>query len=541
MINKLLRYWVCGLCMFISRPAFSQTEGCPININFSNGGLTHWFAYTGNNQDGNGPGAIHQTYDSTQVAPAGTIGATTIPEYNLPSVSGIHTNSTIGTDHFGGFSTIPTINGYQYNYSILLGSTSVSTNATRDGGNPGGYIRGISYRITVPTSASPQPYTMTYAYAMVLENGSHNSDNQPLISATLATADSVVSCASPSYYLPTFNNNTSPGGTDATLDTATAIKNGFSQSREPSPNIDHKSNSYLYDVWTKGWTEVTFDLSPYRGQTVTLTFEADNCVPGGHFAYGYIAIRNLCNGLMISGDSLVCSNSNVTYSIPALAGASYEWSVPNGWTINSGINSNIINVTAGSQNGTVTAKEQNSCANLQDAIPVKTVAPSVGGEVSGNATVCTGGNSSVLTLSGNTGNILSWISSTDGINWVNIPDVTSTYTAQNLHATTLYEAVVQTNRVCAADSSSSAIITVDPKSVGGTLSPANTNICAGQNLSPLLTLAGNTGQVVNWQSSPENNVWTNFNPVNTNSTYTVNNGTINVSTQYRTIVKSGCS
>jgi gliding motility-associated-like protein len=532
-------YWLCGLCMFIFRPAFSQTEGCPVNINFSNGGLTHWFAYTGNNRGGNGPDDILQTYDSTKVAPTGTIGSTTIPEYNFPPVSGIHTNSTNGTDHFGGFAIIPTINGYKYDYSVLLGSTTVSTGAGSGGGNPGGYIRGISYKISVPTSTSTQPYTMTYAYAMVLENGSHNSKEQPLISATLSTADSIVSCASPAYYLPTLDNASSPDGTDATLDTAAAIKNGFSQSREPSPNLDRRTRSYLPDVWTKGWTEVTFDLSPYRGQTVTLTFEADNCVPGGHFAYGYIAIRNLCNGLMISGDSLVCSNSNTIYSIPALAGASYEWSVPAGWTINSGINTNIINVTVGNQNGVVTAKEQNSCAHLQDAIPVKTVIPSVGGNITGDATVCSGLNDSKLTLSGNTGNVISWISSIDGVNWVNIPDITSTYIAQNLNATTLYEAIVQTNKVCAADTSSDAIITVDPKSIGGTLSPANTNICEGQDLSPVLTLTGNTGQITNWQSSPDNNVWTNFNPINTNSTYTVDNGSINISTQYRIIVKSG--
>ena len=86
-------------------------------------------------------------------------------------------------------------------------------------------------------------------------------------------------------------------------------------------------------MWTKGWTEVTFDLSPYRGQQVLLTFEADNCVPGGHFAYAYVALRNTCSGLNISGPLLACVNGNFTYSIPALAGAEYNWTVPGGWTM----------------------------------------------------------------------------------------------------------------------------------------------------------------------------------------------------------------
>ena len=61
---------------------------------------------------------------------------------------------------------------------------------------------------------------MTYAYAMVLENGAHNSNQQPLFSATLQTADSVIRCASPQYFLPTFNNASNGG--NATLDSATA-------------------------------------------------------------------------------------------------------------------------------------------------------------------------------------------------------------------------------------------------------------------------------------------------------------------------------
>ncbi|MEJ0082107.1 MAG: hypothetical protein WDM78_14460 [Puia sp.] len=185
----------------------------------------------------------------------------------------------------------------------------------------------VSYGIHVPPGPSTEPYTMTYAYAMVLENGTHMSSQQPYISVTLKTSAGVITCASPNYLLPTFGTS-SPFGNNKglTLDSATAKKNGFKVSNIPSPNEDPGPNgggsgAYLQDVWTKGWTEVTYDLSPYRGQDVSLTFEADNCVPGGHFAYGYIAIRNSCAGLIIDGDSLVCNNSVETYSVPTLAGS----------------------------------------------------------------------------------------------------------------------------------------------------------------------------------------------------------------------------
>jgi hypothetical protein len=137
-------------------------QTCPANINFSQNNLTHWFAYTGNNRAGNGPTAIMRTYDSLNLAPNGTLGARTIYEYNLyPQVAGIQVITNNGKDLYGGFPTIPTINGYQYNYAILLGSTSVTRSGSS--GAQGGYIRGIKYKINVTSSARSQHYTMTYA------------------------------------------------------------------------------------------------------------------------------------------------------------------------------------------------------------------------------------------------------------------------------------------------------------------------------------------------------------------------------------------
>ncbi|HWB94559.1 MAG TPA: hypothetical protein VG605_22040, partial [Puia sp.] len=343
-------FWLVVLAAIPALSATAQSQSCPVNINFSSGTLVHWEAYTGNNKMGNGPGAILQVYDSGRQAPNGTIGATTLPEYNLGGVNGIAVITSPSVDRFGGFQTIPTINGYAYQYSILLGSTSVATRQPNDpngspamqtGGQQGGYVRGISYLVNVPPGPPSTPYTMTYAYAMVLENGTHASEEQPMARAIISTSNGVIECASPAYFLPTNSGE---------LDSATARANGFSPSPVPTPNPSRNSQ-YLQDVWTKGWTEVTFDLSPYRGQQVSLTFEADNCVPGGHFAYAYFALRNSCAGLLISGDTLACSKATAKYSIPSLQGASYDWSVPAGWTIDSGSTGNIVDVTVGPQPG----------------------------------------------------------------------------------------------------------------------------------------------------------------------------------------------
>jgi hypothetical protein len=388
-------FWSVVLATLAALPSAEQSQSCPININFSATNLTHWEAYTGNNKAGNGPTAIIVTYDSNQGAPIGTIGVSALPEYNLPGVNGIQVLTSQGTDPFGNFPTIPTINGYAYRYSILLGSTSVSVHQngdpngqqnTQTSGPLGGYVRGVSYLIDVPKGPPTVPYTMTYAYAMVLENGTHASEDQPMARAIVSTPGGLITCASPAYYLPTNGSE---------LDSAAARANGFTPSPVPTPNASpnaQNADQHLQDVWTKGWTEVTFDLSAYRGQQVTLTFEADNCVPGGHFAYAYFALRDNCGGLQISGDTVACINSIETYSVPSLDGASVSWWAPAGWTLSPGSSQNSIVVKVGAQPGSVNVSETNSCSTLTGslfvdlypgALPQASIDP-------GDTTVCYG-------------------------------------------------------------------------------------------------------------------------------------------------------
>lgn len=529
---KLKLFLIYTATVFVAIPSFSQLQSCPANINFSAGDISAWSAQTG------------LVSGANQLYPAPNNGVRTIPEYSI-STTGIQIITTSSNDMYGGFSTIPVVNGYNYGYSVKLGSDATSFDLHSSSPNPGGFTRAITYMINVPAGPATVPYTMTYAYAMVLENGTHNSNQQPLFKATLSTPDSTVTCASPQYYLPTFDDATSGGpgggaGTGATLDTASALANGFTLS--PVLFLSHAGTgggggTLLQDVWTKGWTEVTFDLSAYRGRTVNLTFEADNCVPGAHFAYAYVALRNNCAGLQISGSPVACINGTLQYSVPALANGTYSWTVPAGWTINSGANSNILNVTVGNNGGSIIVHEVNGCANLRDTLDVTTTPPTVAGQVNANNTVCSGANSTTLTLSNQVGNILNWVSSTDGVNWIPISNTTNTYTAQNLTATTQFAAVIQNGNTCSIDSSTASIITVNPKSIGGSLSPSVGNFCAGQSTNSLLNLSGNTGTVVNWQASNDGVNWNNFAPANTNTSYNVNS--INTTTYYRTIVQSG--
>ena len=96
---------------------------------------------------------------------------------------------------------------------------------------------------------------------------------------------------------------------------------------------------------------------------------------------------------------------------------------------------------------------------------------SVGGAISGSATVCAGTNSTILTLSGHTGSITKWQSSTisdfsSGV--IDIANTTVNLTASNLTTTLFYRAVV-TNGVCNSANSLFATVTVNqaPTAVAG--------------------------------------------------------------------------
>ncbi|TWI14564.1 hypothetical protein IP98_00521 [Flavobacterium cauense R2A-7] len=181
------------------------------------------------------------------------------------------------------------------------------------------------------------------------------------------------------------------------------------------------------------------------------------------------------------------------------------------------------------------------CGVVNSAVVTVTVSPAtVGGTVLSDATVCSGINSTVLTLSGYTGSIVKWQSSTmqNFNNAVDIANTTNTLTVTNLITTTYYRAVVQSGG-CSIVNSTSARITVQNSPKGGTLSGSAT-VCYGTN-STTLTLTGFTNTIQKWQSSPVNDFSSGVVDIaNTAATLTVTN--LTATTYYRVVVvNANCS
>ncbi len=242
----------------------------------------------------------------------------------------------------------------------------------------------------------------------------------------------------------------------------------------------------------------------------------------------------------VTADATVCSGSNgATLTLAGHTGSIVKWqsSIDNFVTP-----VDIANVTTTQiyLNITTTTKyraviKSGTCAAANSAAATITVdAATVAGAVTADATVCSGTNGANLTLAGHTGSIVKWQSSTDNfVTPVDIANVTTTQAYLNITTTTKYRAVVKSG-TCASDNSNAATITVDPVSVGGTVT-ADATVCSGAN-SGTLTLAGNTGTITGWESSTDNFVSTT--PI-VNLTASQSYTNIVATTKYRAVVKSG--
>ncbi len=227
--------------------------------------------------------------------------------------------------------------------------------------------------------------------------------------------------------------------------------------------------------------------------------------------------------------NLTGNNGNVLYWLSSIdSGATWN-------TIaNTTTTENYTNITQATiyqvvvQNGPMCPSDTSSQA-------IFTIYPaSVAGTLSGATSVCSTSNLGSVVLSGNTGNITEWLSSTNsGATWTAIANTTSTQNYLNLSQTTWYQVIVQSG-TCPPDTSSYAIIDVSTPSIAGTLSGGG--IFCGTPATGVLNLTGNTGNVTGWQISVDSGAtWGAI----SNTTTTQNYTGLTSTTMYLVTVQNG--
>ncbi len=211
---------------------------------------------------------------------------------------------------------ISTVTGKSEIPLVFPGGSGASV---RLGNSDGG---GETERLTYTMVVSPQNQRFTYSFAVVLNDGgsTHTSAQQPFFRVTVKNQfDSLVGGSCGQYQV------------DATLaatDTSfhlSAITNG-STTNDP--------------VYYRKWQSVTVDLSSQIGNTVTIDFQAADCIYTVHYGYAYIyAECGELDNIIVSG---LCQGSQNVQLVAPTGFVNYQWQGPN----------NHINIT-GATNDTL--------------------------------------------------------------------------------------------------------------------------------------------------------------------------------------------
>ena len=145
------------------------------------------------------------------------------------------------------------------------------------------------------------------------------------------------------------------------------------------------------------------------------------------------------------------------------------------------------------------------------------------GTISGGDTnVCSGSNSTTLTLNNLTGSVVRWESSFDNFftAGTTISSTSTSITLTNITKTTYYRAIVNSSSPvgCTGLASSSAYLSVKPTKSGSVFA-TNNSICAGGQVE--LILSGQQGNVNKWQRSTDNVNWADISNTTTSLTETI--------------------
>jgi|GEM_PF-1574721 len=148
-----------------------------------------------------------------------------------------------------------------------------------------------------------------------------------------------------------------------------------------------------------GWTQTGGNTSNSitvttgtAGGTITVT-PSNDCGSGASREL-IVTINNVPGQpSVITGNNTVCSGATgLTYSVTGVAGVTYTWSLPIGWTQTGGGTSNSITVTAGTAGGTIVVTPSNVCGSGQPRTFVVAVnnVPAQPSAIAGSSDVCRG-------------------------------------------------------------------------------------------------------------------------------------------------------
>lgn len=263
-------------------PVIIQMTPCT-NMGFETGDYTGWSGYTGDNTVSSlGPlQNIVPGIQSGQLNPAENDANA---RHSIMSAPG-------GNDACGNFSVCPSGFG---TFTARLGNTTANYQG-----------QAIEQTFVV----DPANTQFSYRYAVVLYDGTHPAAEQPYfqISVFDSIGQPVNACAQ--YYVAAGVNNV-----------------GFTTC----------GNSVFY----RPWTTVSFDLSAFVNQSITVRFLAAGCIWGGHYAMAYVDAS--CSSIADAVSATFCPGSPGAFLVGPPGFGDYQWYYPNGSPIVGATNDSLF-------------------------------------------------------------------------------------------------------------------------------------------------------------------------------------------------------
>jgi hypothetical protein len=160
----------------------------------------------------------------------------------------------------------------------------------------------------------------------------------------------------------------------------------------------------------------------------------------------------------------------------------------------------------GSGNYKVKVQGSNTCENTSEAVFVSIALDDSPGTINGGQTVCTGANTTSLTLDGTKSSVIRWESSVNGGDtWTEIENTNTSYTASGLTQTTLYRTIVQ-NGGCPQKNSGIGTVTVVTDPTISVQPAATTSECIGGTTALSVTVTGGTPSITyQWYTNGSTN------------------------------------
>jgi hypothetical protein len=408
---------------------------------------------------------------------------------------------------------------------------------------------GMTVNLQVAITAGVAPFTVVYTNGTtnVTVNNYVSGANIALTPAAGSYAYSLVSVTDATGCVATLPNTTlsllvNPQTVAGTLSgAATVCATGNSGTLTLTGNVGNVVRWEINDG--SGWVAVgtTSTTFAYSDLVTTTQFRAvvksGSCAEATSNAVTITVTPETVAGT-IASPATICQGSTGSLSLSGYTGTAVQWqqfdgtnwvnvgsqqALPAGATFTTPTLTTSTQFRAVVYNGVCDPKTSGAVTVPVDPQPV-------GGTAGASlSTVCVG-SSVTLSVSGQTGSVQRWESSPNGTSgWTTVTNPTPALTA-----TTWFRAVVK-NGVCTQEAYSSVVkVTVDPASVGGTVTgPAS--ICQGSTAN--LALTGNVG-TIQWQQLV-GSTWTNLAG---QTTSTLTTPTLTTNTQFRALVTSGvCS